>query len=61
MLFGAITLAFNPFRRSRQLWLSDSRTFHMQVIAKHFGVSRMTASRAVRRHEGDPGNLALPL
>lgn len=29
MLFGAITLAFNQSRGSRQLWLSDSRTFHL--------------------------------
>ncbi|WP_213461851.1 hypothetical protein [Thiocapsa sp.] len=28
-MFGAITLAFNQFRGSRQLWLSDSRTFGM--------------------------------
>ncbi len=29
-----------------------SGAYSMQAIAEHFGVSRMTGSRAVRRHEG---------
>jgi putative transposase len=31
-----------------------SGAYSMQTIADHFGVSRMTVSRAVRRHEQDP-------
>jgi putative transposase len=31
-----------------------SGAYSMQTIAEHFGVSRMTVSRAVRRHEQDP-------
>jgi len=38
-----------------------SGAYSMQAIAAHFGVSRMSVSRAARRHEGVLGDLPLPL
>ncbi len=41
-----------PDRDSAIVAAFRSGAFSMQAIAEHFGVSRMTVSRAVRRHEG---------
>jgi hypothetical protein len=38
-----------------------SGAYSMQAVAEHFGVSRMTVSRAVRCREGALGDLAPPL
>jgi REP element-mobilizing transposase RayT len=41
-----------PDRDSAIVAAFRSGAYSMQAIAEHFGVSRMTVSRAVRRHEG---------
>jgi predicted DNA-binding protein YlxM (UPF0122 family) len=50
-----------PDRDSAIVAAFRSGAFSMQAIAEHFGVSRMTVSRAVRRREAVLGDLAPPL
>ncbi|UHD17821.1 transposase [Thiocapsa bogorovii] len=49
-----------PDRDSAIVEAFRSGAYSMQAIAEHFGVSRMTVSRTMRRHEGVVGDLALP-
>jgi hypothetical protein len=50
-----------PDRDSAIVAAFRSGACSMQAIAEHFGVGRMTVSRAVRRREGVLGDLAAPL